>query len=111
MKMNHERRDKPKAETKKRPGKAEQALRRGAVIEFRVQSEEATPEEQSHRQTEEEENALEIALTAMTENHYHPEEREQRSGRQQNETEIEKQVHVPFPESLCRKEEQSNCQV
>jgi len=72
MKMYYERRNKPKSEAKERPRKAEQARWRSGIVEFRVQRQEAASKETGQRQTKKEENALEVALAAMAQDHHHP---------------------------------------
>src|SRR5208283_1733788 len=93
VEMNYQRRNKPQPEAEKRPGEAKQGGRWSAIVDLRVQRQKTAAEKKRQRQTEEKKHALEIPLAAVTENHHHPEEWEQRSGSQQNEAEIEEQTH------------------
>jgi hypothetical protein len=72
MEMYNQRWNQPQAKAKERPGKAQQATRRSAVVEFRVRVQEAASEETRQRQTKKEEDTLEVALATMAQDHHHP---------------------------------------
>src|ERR1700687_583610 len=63
------------------------------VVNLRVQSEERPAIEKEQREAQEKENALKVALSAIAENHHHPEELQQRPRRVAKESNIEQRIH------------------
>src|ERR1700720_752993 len=98
--MYHERRSKPQAQAKKCPGKPQQPYRRRAVEESRVEGKQAAAKETRERKAEKKEEPLKISLPAMAKYHHHPEKRQKRSCRKNNQSQIQNPVHPDPRQSL-----------
>src|SRR5271155_4387070 len=101
----------------KNPSEPFQLRRRYCVVGLGVRFEERGTIEKEQSEAQEEEDALKIALAAMSENHHHPEKRQQRSGSENYKLDIQHQESCSPGEtrasrkSLPREKKQGNCQV
>jgi hypothetical protein len=61
-------------------------------VQLAVQSEQRTTVKEEQRKAQKEQNALKSALPAMSQNHGHPEKRQQRSGSENKKLEAQRQT-------------------
>ena len=109
--MHQQRRYEPQSQAHTRPRKHQQPTRRSSVIKVCVQRQQPTTEKTHQRQTQKEEHSLQVSLPPVTQNHHHPEKRQQCSSRQIHESEIEKCAHVSLAASLFPQRKQGKYQV
>jgi len=93
VEIEKERWSEPQTKAEKYPSKAQQGGRRSGIEELAVERQEAAAEKTGEGQAQEKEDALEAALAAMAEDHYHPEKRQQRSSSENDEAQIEEPRH------------------
>src|ERR1700693_1909882 len=111
MQVDQQRRNEPHSQAHTRPRKRQQPTRRSSVIKVCVQRQQPAPEKTHQRQTQKEEHSLQISLSSVTQNHHHPEKRQQRSSRQIHESKIEKCAHVRLAAGLFPQRKQGKYQV
>ena len=111
MNLHQERRYKPQSDAEQCPSESEEGVRRRSVIELRVESQQTASKETHQSEAKKEENALQISLTPMAQNHNHPEERQERSRRQVHKSEVGMCMHGRLRPSLQLPIMQGNYQV
>src|SRR5712692_4209921 len=90
VQMNQQRRQKAESGAEQRLGERCQQRRRRKVVDLRIQCEQRAGIKEEQGQRKKEKHALEVALPPVPKNHHHPEKLQQGSGREPDQSQINK---------------------